>query len=226
MWPLAWLVFVILASFVCSASKPSLFDEQKGEWEDINAPPISGRMPSPGYSWKSSSTEIFVGISHYRDARCSETLANLFQKAAFPDRVHVGIIAHIHTEEDRMHCKRDYCSAAGHSLESGRCPHAERISQIDVSFKDARAPGVSRYMQQQLLGVQEFCLQVDAHSDFTAKWDSAMLETWGSAQNEYAIISTKPPDLADLQSNEGNIFFLWVSFSLRLRCLFLYPTTW
>ncbi len=197
-------------------SKPSLFDEQKGEWEDISNLPTSVQMPLPDDSWKSSSADIFVGISHYRDARCSETLTNLFQKAAFPDRIHVGVIAHIHTEEDKMHCKRDYCSATGHSLESGRCPHADRISQIDVSFKDARAPGVSRYMQQQLLGVQEFCLQVDAHSDFAAKWDSAMLETWASVKNEYAILSTKPPDLADLKSNQGEVNHVCqTSFSSR-----------
>jgi hypothetical protein len=46
-------------------------------------PPVSG-------SWKDANTEIFVGISHYRDIRCSATLANLFSKAKFPDRIKVG----------------------------------------------------------------------------------------------------------------------------------------
>lgn len=41
-------------------------------------------------SWKDPTAEIFVGIVSYRDRRCSQTLANLFDKAEFPDRVRVG----------------------------------------------------------------------------------------------------------------------------------------
>lgn len=210
------MLLVLAGVFVCGSVKPSIFDEQTGDWDDLQSLPMSAHLPKPSDSWKSPSTEIFVGISHYRDGRCSETLKNLFEKAKNPERVHVGIIAHIHTEEDKMNCKRDYCRSVGHGLDTGRCPHAERISQIDVSFKDARAPGISRYMQQQLQGDQEFCLQVDAHSDFVSHWDMAMLETWSATRNEYAILSTKPPNLGELNSANGEVNHVCgTSFSSR-----------
>lgn len=50
---------------------------------DAPVPPVSE-------SWKDPTAEIFVGIVSYRDRRCSQTLANLFDKAEFPDRVRVG----------------------------------------------------------------------------------------------------------------------------------------
>lgn len=50
---------------------------------DVPVPPVSE-------SWKDPTAEIFVGIVSYRDRRCSQTLANLFDKAEFPDRVRVG----------------------------------------------------------------------------------------------------------------------------------------
>jgi hypothetical protein len=54
---------------------------EKGEHSSL--PPVSG-------SWKDANTEIFVGISHYRDMRCSVTLKNLFSKAKYPDRIKIG----------------------------------------------------------------------------------------------------------------------------------------
>ena len=42
----------------------------------------------PPYTDDPSST-IFVAIASYRDVRCNETLASLFDGAAFPDRISV-----------------------------------------------------------------------------------------------------------------------------------------
>ena len=42
----------------------------------------------PPYADDPSST-IFVAIASYRDVRCNETLASLFDGAAFPDRISV-----------------------------------------------------------------------------------------------------------------------------------------
>ena len=182
----------------CGAG-PAIFNEQTEGWEPLKLTVQSDYMPKPTNSWKEAGTDIFVGISHYRDARCSETLKNLFTKAEFPDRVYVGVIEHIHMEEDHLNCLADYCRATGQgSLESGRCPHAKQVRLLDVSFKDARGPGVSRYMQQRLHDGEEFCLQIDAHSDVVPHWDSAMLQTWAATGNEYAVLSTHPPDLAEL----------------------------
>lgn len=60
-------------------------------WVPVNYA-SSGDQPLPpiSSSWKESTAELFVGISHYRDSRCSATLSNLFSKAKYPDRLTVG----------------------------------------------------------------------------------------------------------------------------------------
>jgi len=192
--------------FANCAANPALFEAQEGGWKPMTLSPHSEYMPKPTDSWRERGTEIFVGISHYRDERCSETLRNLFTKAEFPERVYVGVIEHIHMEEDRFNCLADYCRAMGRdTLDSGRCPHAAQVRLLDVSFKDARGPGVSRYMQERLHDGEEFCLQLDAHSDVAAHWDSAMLETWAATGNEYAVLSTHPPDITELTTASSEV---------------------
>jgi len=41
-------------------------------------------------NWKDPNTQIFVGVSHFRDIRCANTLDNIFKKAKYPERVFVG----------------------------------------------------------------------------------------------------------------------------------------
>ena len=45
---------------------------------------------------------------------------------------------------------------------------------------------------------QEFCMQLDSHSDVLPGWDGALTAMWGSAGNEYAVLSTAVPDLSTL----------------------------
>ena len=50
---------------------------------------------------------------------------------------------------------------------------------------------------------EEFCMQVDAHSDVVQDWDVKLMETWAKTENEYAVISTKPMDISLMQSYAG-----------------------
>jgi hypothetical protein len=60
------------------------------EWIDIDDNSNFETLRPISNSWEDSTAEIFVGIVHYRDRRCSATLENLFSKATYPDRLHVG----------------------------------------------------------------------------------------------------------------------------------------
>jgi hypothetical protein len=50
-----------------------------------------------------------------------------------------------------------------------------------------------------LLRSEEFCLQVDAHSDFTKGWDVALIQQWHATGNEFSVLSTYPPDTSQLR---------------------------
>lgn len=59
-------------------------------------------------SWQDPNAEIFVGISHYRDSRCADTLTNIFKKAKYPDRVKVGKLFPIVSIVSHRYCR--HCS--------------------------------------------------------------------------------------------------------------------
>lgn len=188
-------------------------------------------LPPVSESWKDPSAEIFVGISHYRDKRCANTLSNLFEKAEFPDRVHVGkfiniiyflllvphaylyefiisiysigIVEQIHTEKDSFSCIVDYCRLKQASIQHN-CPYINQIHIIQLTHNDARGPNFARYMQASLRENEEFCMQIDAHNDFIQHWDSLLTTMWGSVQNEYAVLSTTPVDVSVLQRHDVN----------------------
>ena len=50
---------------------------------------------------------------------------------------------------------------------------------------------------------EDFCMQIDAHSDAAQNWDTQMLAEWGRCDNEYAVISTYPSNIKDIGKNSN-----------------------
>ncbi len=59
----------------------------------------------------------------------------------------------------------------------------------------------ARYQQQSLMKNEEFCMQVDAHTDFVKDWDEEVTTMWASVDNEYAVLSSALPDVSVLGKN-------------------------
>ena len=49
-----------------------------------------------------------------------------------------------------------------------------------------------------MIGNQDFCLQIDAHSQFEKGWDEGLQKGWARAGNEYAVLSTYIHDIGAL----------------------------
>eukprot|EP01038_Epipyxis_sp_PR26KG_P013764 gene13764-18460_t len=193
------VIIFILASLLyldCSELNnvdfPAIFNTES--WVPITLENNGDPMPASP-SWKDPSAQIFIGIASYRDRRCSVTLKNIFSKAKYPDRIFVGIVEQIQTEEDRFACIQDYCKSYGGSA----CPHLAQIKKLELTHQDARGPQYARFMQQSLMKNEEFCLQIDSHTDFVQDWDIQTTEMWGNINNEYAILSTALPDISVLK---------------------------
>lgn len=54
-----------------------------------------------------------------------------------------------------------------------------------------KGPIYARALAQTLRSKQDqFCLQIDSHSDTVEGWDRVVVNEWTIAQNEYAVLST------------------------------------
>ena len=40
----------------------------------------------------------------------------------------------------------------------------------------------------------DFYLQLDSHTDFVRHWDTKMIKAWAKADNEFAVLTTYPPE--------------------------------
>lgn len=114
----------------------------------------------------------------------------------------VGIAQQIHTEKDDFDCIKDYC--AQYINKGEQCAHRPQIQVIEFTHHDSRGTAYARYQQNSMIENEEFCMQVDSHSDFVSNWDTTLSSMWGSIGNEYAVISSAPVDLAALRDNANS----------------------
>ena len=131
---------------------------------------------------------IFVSIASYRDRDCQWTVKDLFEKAADPARIFVGLCWQVIAEEDQD------------------CFQVEtRPEQCRVITRDARESlGVcwARHLVQSLWRGEEYILQIDAHMRFVKDWDDKLLTMLASCPADRPVLSSypsafTPPDHVD-----------------------------
>jgi Glycosyltransferase (GlcNAc) len=154
--------------------------------------------------------------------RCGETLRSLFHNAKHPENIVVGLYEQ-NAPEDKF-CLEVYCNFFGvKSLKraiirkdvvkivaygdetSKTCPHYEQVRLVAYHHIQAKGPMFARSMIRKVLGNEEFCMQIDAHTEFVSDWDELALSEWKKTNNEFGIISNVPADKKDLQLySDGN----------------------
>ena len=128
------------------------------------------------------SSRIFVSVASYRDKLCSATLASMFSRARFPERVFAGVYEQ--NAEDSETC----------AVEPRFASHV-RVSSVHA--REARGPCAARYRCSQLMRDEEVFLQIDSHTEFAQDWDVSamrMLQDLCGAQEGSVVISTYPID--------------------------------
>ncbi|KAG7377966.1 hypothetical protein PHYPSEUDO_010734 [Phytophthora pseudosyringae] len=148
--------------------------------------------------------EIHVGSSVFRDGhRCGKTLFTAFKRAVYPERLRFGILEQL-VEGDPT-CLDEYCKMALDEWpDYGECRYKDRVQVTPRPAAEASGCTTARHQQQEMIGDEEFCLQVDGHSIFTNGWDELMLDEWKRVDNEMAILTVYPHDLHDFIKENGD----------------------
>ncbi|GAB4817949.1 hypothetical protein N2152v2_004995 [Parachlorella kessleri] len=130
---------------------------------------------------------IFVSIASYRDSETQWTLLDLFEKAAQPSLLRVGVGWQV-----------DWARDAGFvRIAPGGEAWLPQVRQVIVSSEEATGPCKARALAQQLWDGEEFYLQVDSHMRFVQGWDTLLLgmlrQAEQQAQHARVVLSTYPP---------------------------------
>lgn len=118
------------------------------------APDFSCSLPTPPVTsppgTPPSGQRIFVSIACFRDSECRWTVKDLFRTADAPDRVSVGVVWQIDEQEDG-----EFAHLRG--LDTAV---RERVREVRVDWREASGPCWARHRAQQLLGGEDYFLQV------------------------------------------------------------------
>ncbi|OQS04180.1 hypothetical protein THRCLA_03569 [Thraustotheca clavata] len=135
--------------------------------------------------------DIFIGIASYRDGhKCGFTLWTAFTRAVKPESVFIGIIDQV--VDGDLVCLEEYCRRARETWPEHECRYKENIRIDTHDAKLSKGPTVARWQQQQLIKDEEFCMEIDAHSQFLPNWDVEIVKEWARTENEMAVLSTYP----------------------------------
>lgn len=175
--------------------------------------------------------------------RCAKTVADIFANAKDPDNVVVGLIEQ-YAEDDDPTCLETYCKDAGgpdiykrlkiradttkimalqHERDS--CPRINQIRKLAVHNVAAKGPTWARSLGRKILGNEEYCMQVDAHTRFVPMWDEKVKGEWLGTANEFGIISTQPATLGEADQGDQTVprlctvDFLEVGIPVSSRCV-------
>lgn len=86
-----------------------------------------------------------------------------------------------------------------------QCPHYDQVRLVAFHHISAKGPIFARSLTKKALGNEEFCMQVDAHTDFVKDWDTLAVEEWKKTNNEFGVISTVPAAKAEKDNDPGKV---------------------
>lgn len=121
---------------------------------------------------------IFVSIASYRDPDCQNTVRDLFEKAAHPERVFIGICWQYVPGED------DDCFVLN--------TRPEQVRTIKVHASESKGVCWARSQVQTLWRGEDYFLQVDSHMRFVAGWDDLLIDMLGKCDSPKPVLSTYP----------------------------------
>jgi Glycosyltransferase (GlcNAc) len=84
-----------------------------------------------------------------------------------------------------------------------KCPRFSQVRVLAFFNPIPSGPQHPRALQRKLLGNEEYCLQIDAHSSFIHHWDLIAKEEWKETHNEFAILSTSPAAMSERDDYES-----------------------
>lgn len=141
---------------------------------------------------------IFVSVASYRDKDCSNTVANLYQQAAYPERIRVAIIDQVATNDaSTVKCGVTSDKVCGENSRNSSilCRYRHLMDRLELDARHATGPVWARHLAHRYYRGESFALQIDAHVRFLLHWDVTLLDQWRSINNEYAVLTTYvPPD--------------------------------
>lgn len=126
---------------------------------------------------------IFVSIAAYRDSECKHTVNDIYRKARYPNKIHVGIL-----------WLRDCDGKDGPPVAFSELLNIfptvddvlQNIQVLEMDYRQARGPMKSRHIVESLYRNEDYILQIDSHMRFLEEWDEFLVSQLQLAREQYS----------------------------------------
>jgi len=145
---------------------------------------------------------IFIGIASYRDFQCRQTVETLFNRAANPKRLRVGVVDQVVVGED-VACN-DPIKPCEEDPEQALCKYKDQVDVYTVEAQLSVGPVFARHLGYRLYRGEYYATQSDAHVSYTTNWDTDIILQLESTHNEMAVLSTYLTDVQGSIDKDGN----------------------
>ena len=108
---------------------------------------------------------VFVSVASYRDKICPTTLESIYQNAAHPKKIFVGICQ----QNDAGDVD---CIEVG--LQNMR-QYKNQVRVLRLRYNEAKGPTYARFLCSTLYNGEEYYLQIDSHCKFVKDWDIQLI---------------------------------------------------
>jgi hypothetical protein len=140
-------------------------------------------MPGP----KIKPDTIFVSIASYRDDVCLSTIKSIFENAAKPENVFLGICQQNKDDEDK-------------DVQDGNESNPN-IKTIRLKNYEAKGPTWARYLCATLWNGENYFMQIDSHTKFVKDWDTKckkmIKDIKDSGKSKKPLLSHYPREISD-----------------------------
>eukprot|EP00929_Paragymnodinium_shiwhaense_P039505 TRINITY_DN20732_c0_g1_i2.p1 TRINITY_DN20732_c0_g1~~TRINITY_DN20732_c0_g1_i2.p1 ORF type:complete len:620 (-),score=128.81 TRINITY_DN20732_c0_g1_i2:145-2004(-) len=142
-----------------------------------------------------NSKRIYIGIIQQNAAKNEDALEGICRRLGTPLELRSEFVGR--PELLKRQTDEDLWGQSRYTPESfAACEPAGRIRVFRMTAREARGPAYARARQPLLLSqgaqLEDFCMQIDAHTVFLQDWDDFLLGDWATTKNEYAVLTTYP----------------------------------
>lgn len=132
-----------------------------------------------------SNYKVFVSLYSDKDPEATHTLSTLFQNAAYPNNVTVGLVTHHDDDRDPI---------AQYLATCGRTEYTSNIRTMRIQSRRC-VSSARRAVEKYLYTGQDFVLVMDSNTMLCNEWDRMLLQQIRDAQQRapHPVITSYPP---------------------------------
>jgi hypothetical protein len=129
---------------------------------------------------------IFVSVASYRDEQCAPTIYDMYQKAANPQALFLGVVEQ-HDNQDQYCMPKEFLDCQLSSF----CP-SDQIQIRRIAPKDARGPTYGRYLGMLMYRGEKYYMMIDSHNRFVTHWDAVAIRLYNKLPTKKGVLSHYP----------------------------------